>query len=284
MIALDASGWSVGVDPALGGAILHARHDGRNVLRAAPAGCTDPLQAACFPLVPYANRIAGGRFDFAGRAYRVPRNFGDHPHSLHGVGWQSAWEVAENSAASVTLRLDHAGDARWPWPFVTEQVVTLSDAALEIRLGLTNSGDRAMPAGVGLHPYFPTRPDTRLRFSADVAWLSDATQLPTRRVAADHFGDWTIGATVARADLIDTAWDGWDGRAALVDADGETVVAATGASILHLYIPPGAGFLCVEPVSHLPDAINRDGMPVLESGARAELSMTITPGTALNHG
>ena len=57
--------------------------DGVDLLRRAPDGADDPLAMASFPLVPYANRIAQGRFAFDGADHQLPRNFGDHPHSIH---------------------------------------------------------------------------------------------------------------------------------------------------------------------------------------------------------
>ena len=45
---------------------------------------------------------------------------------------------------------------------------------------------------------------------------------------------------------------------------------------LHLYRPPHADFFCLEPVSHLPDAINREGMPAIAHGATLHLELTLT--------
>ena len=66
---LRAGPWEAGLLPSLGGAIAYLTRDGRDVLRRAPEGVDDPLATGCFPLVPYANRIAHGRFSFAGAAF-----------------------------------------------------------------------------------------------------------------------------------------------------------------------------------------------------------------------
>jgi aldose 1-epimerase len=39
-----------------------------------------------------------------------------------------------------------------------------------------------------------------------------------------------------------------------------TLSASAGMDFLHLYMPPGRGFFCAEPVSHMPGAIQRPGM------------------------
>ena len=45
------------------------------------------LDAASFPLVPYVNRIRGGRFTFRGREVRLAPNMAGDPSPLHGQGW-----------------------------------------------------------------------------------------------------------------------------------------------------------------------------------------------------
>ncbi len=107
-LVLRAGALEAALSPAAGGSLLWLRHGGEDVLRPAPDNCHDPLGMANFPLIPYANRIANGRFGFDGRDYQLPRNFGDHPHSIHGTGWQAAWTVGDQGANAVRLVQDHA--------------------------------------------------------------------------------------------------------------------------------------------------------------------------------
>ena len=62
--------------------------------------------------------------------------------------------------------------------------------------------------------------------------------------------------------LIDNCHEGWDGAATLTDRRGTTRIASTGTPFVHLYAPPGEGYVCVEPVSDRPDAFNREDAPV----------------------
>lgn len=107
-------------------------------------------------------------------------------------------------------------------------------------------------------------------------WLADATMLPTERVAAAYFGDWTAGAAVPGDALIDNAYEGWDGLAQIGQRRGRITMRGEGADALHLFRPPGADFFCAEPVSHLPDAINRGGMDILAPGETRTLAMTLS--------
>lgn len=274
--ALCAGPWEAGLLPELGGAIAYLTRDGCDVLRRAPDGVDDPLESGCFPLIPYANRIAHGRFSFAGEAYRLPLNFGDHPHSLHGVGWQSRWTMEMEGPADAVMALRHAGGTGWPWPFRAEQRLTLDDDGLTVSLLLTNEGDQTMPAGLGFHPYFPRDASTRLTMAAERMWEGDETMIPTRAVAADAFGDWRAGAGFPDR-LIDNSFDGWTGQAVIDGAGGVTRIGAIGARAVHLYAPPGETFLCVEPVSHLPDALNQGfAIDTLDPGETLTLTMRIT--------
>ena len=279
-VTLAAAGWEVAVWPWLGGAIASCRSDGADVLRATAAGATDPLDTACFALVPYANRIAHGRFRFAGVEHRLRRNVRDHPHALHGVGWQRRWTVAARSATSVTLVHSHDGDVDWPWRYRAEQRIALDGSGLSVALSLTNAANEPMPAGLGLHPYFPAPAGTQLRLAAATVWQSDATLLPVASAPAASVVDWTRGAAVAQGRLIDHTYQEWDGQATITHGEhgGTTRLSASGARGVHVYAPPGEAFCCVEPVSHLPDAINRPDtmtIDVLAPGGTLELAMRI---------
>jgi len=274
-VKLDAHGWALELLPALGGAIGALRHNGNDVLRATPEDATDALATGCFPLVPYANRIAHGRFEFGGQEYQLPLNFGDHPHSLHGLGWQAEWAVVEAGIDHATLTHAHDGGAGWPWAYRAEQRFVLAPVAVRVELSITNTGDALMPAGIGLHPYFPCDAETYLTFSAERVWLADDTMLPTQAAEPAHFGDWSAGAPVAGETLIDNAYEGWRGAARIEQGWGGVEMRGEGADVLHVYRPPGAAFFCVEPVGHLPDAINRDGMDLLAPGETRTLAMVL---------
>nr|WP_157220774.1 aldose 1-epimerase [Sphingomonas formosensis] len=264
--------------PDRGGAVLAWRIGGQDMLRPAPRAARDPLAMASFPLVPYANRIANGRFAFGGRDYRLPRNFGDHPHSLHGLGWLSGWDVQAAASHSATLCHRHPGRGAWPWPYSATQRIELTGEALAIDLAVRNDAAGTAPIGLGLHPYFPVSQATRMQFDAARLWLSEPPDhLPQALAPAGRLGDWSGGAAAMGTILIDHYYAGWTGVATLRrDARTRLTLTATGARGLHVYRPPDAGFLCLEPVSHMPDAINRpEGMDELEPGQSRTLAMTI---------
>lgn len=178
--ALAAHGWQLELLPETGGAIAALRRKGRDILRPAPRGTTDPLETGCFPLVPYANRIAGGRFRFGGRDVRleVPDRFA--PHALHGQGWHLPWRVGIERGDRAELACHHPAGA-WPWAWTARQRFVLEPDGFNAELALTNESPEPMPAGLGFHPYFPAGPASVLKFAAGSVWLTGTDLIPQRR-------------------------------------------------------------------------------------------------------
>jgi aldose 1-epimerase len=286
LLTLTAGDWRATVAPGQGGAILSLDWRGQPVFRPTPAGATDMLETACFPLVPYANRIADARFGFEGRDVRLTALDRFAPHALHGDGWLNPWAVETASEDSVEMSLNWPGDvdpdgAGWPWPWLARQTVRLSEDGLEIVLSVTNTGDAVMPTGLGLHPYFHKSADSRLRLSATGVWLTDAREIPERLAAPAVVADWSGGLALAEAPFVDHAYAAWNGEA-VMEGGGRRVVmrGGAGAEWAQVYAPVGADFFCVEPVTHRPDVLNapegeQGGLARLLPGETQSLVMTV---------
>jgi aldose 1-epimerase len=279
VITLRDNGAVLDLLPKIGGAVSRFSVDGVDLLRRAPPATANVLETGCFPLMPFANRIANGVFTFAGETVRLPRNFGDHPHPLHGDGWRNAWRVEAQTQSAATLAFEHASGA-WPWAYEARQAFELSPRALAITLGIANRSARAMPVSLGFHPYFPRFAQTRLRADVAGVWRSDDTCIPTAPAAASHFLDLANGAALADAPFVDHCHFGWKGRAAIEQPGYALHLAASpNLDFLHCHVPQGASFFCAEPVSAMPDAFNRppaqSGMRVLAPRETFAVSMTL---------
>jgi aldose 1-epimerase len=286
MLRLELGDSSVVVAPETGGAVLGWLYRGTPVLRrATPEAVLDGnvRMFGAFPLLPFCNRIAHGRFTWEGRSYQLDRNFGDHPHSIHGVGWQQQWEVAATADASVSLMLDYAGDARhWPFSFRAGLEYRLSEHGCQVTFYLTNCHSDPAPAGIGLHPYFPRAAGQTLRFDAGGVWLNDADSLPLQHNAVpadwEHRAPRPVGSVV-----LDNCFTGWSRRARIAGvAGGLTIEADAAFRHLQVFTPAGKDFFCVEAVSHVADALNRkelaadQAMHVLQPGETLSGSITFT--------
>ena len=271
ILKIRHDGWELDLAPGLGGAIVRCRwqcSNGRwvDVLRPTADGTCHVLNASCFLLTPFSNRVRDGIFTFAGVRHRLPVN-GPGPHPLHGAGWQRPWQVVEAGPAHAVLSYCHKPDS-WPYPYCIEQRFELRNGRLVVALTARNTGTRAMPFGFGLHPYFPRT--ARCTLTAQVAgqWLTDADILPTGHVAPAPASDPTSGLMIATSDL-DTVFTGWSGDAEIHWPERQLRLglrASQNLRFLVVYTPPGADFFCVEPVSNCTDAFNLAGNRHVDTG------------------
>lgn len=219
------------------------------LLSSEPGALQSVRPCASYPLLPYSNRIGGCRFQWRGRNCTTLPNFGSSPHSLHGVGWQRPWRIVAHEGTSVRLVLEHGPDAHWPFAFEAEQRIDLSPQGLRLGLRLTNTDSRPAPAGLGWHPYFPKRRHSRLHAELTGRWeRDDETELPTQRITYPG-----IDADIEQLDF-DHCFDGWRGTARLRD-DMLSLRLDSSLSCLVVYTPPNKPYFCVEPVSHVSNAL-----------------------------
>nr|WP_294521101.1 aldose 1-epimerase [uncultured Rhodopila sp.] len=287
MLTLTAGESSIVVAPETGAGITGWML-GRTALtrRALPEATSggDSHAMALFPLLPYCNRIGAARFAWQGVEYRLARNFGDNPHSIHGVGWQRAWTVVSVGPSAVTMVLEHRADPSWPFAFEAEVTYGLTASGLHIAMRLTNRHGFAAPAGMGIHPYFPKEHDPALRFNASGVWENGADALPQRHGPVPPEWQHAVFLAVAQSRL-DNCFTGWDGRADIRAAAASLRIEASAVfRQLQVFTPHWADFFCVEPVTHVPDAVNRDDLPadqamhVLAPDETLSGTISLTPG------
>jgi aldose 1-epimerase len=277
LITLQAGDFRLTLDPQTGGAIAALTFRGKELLRPvadARLAAQHGRAVAAYPLIPYANRIAWGRFRFGGEKFQLTRNFGDHPHTIHGNAWMNPWSVAEAGEQSAILTFDSAPCADWPFAYRAEQAFSLHPTRLDLALSVLNTDRRPWPAGIGLHPYVSRTPETTLRFVADTAWTTGADSLPDAREAVAGRFAFDQGRAIGASE-IDACYAGWGGTAQIaMPEDGLvlTLSAAPPMDHFQVYTPAGQTYMGLEPVTNMPDAINRmeivadQGLVVLGAG------------------
>lgn len=255
LLSLKAGTLVVDLAPSLGGAIARFAVAGADLMR--PLSPGGPASAAAaYPLVPYSNRIANGALKVDGTTYRLAPNWPGSIHPMHGEGWSRPWQVASHDPRSATLVQDYAGagddnPGGWPFRYRAQQSLRLDEGGLRVEMAIENREDRAVPAGVGLHPFFVRDPDTTLAFRAAAVWLGDRDILPVERVAVP--AAWRHDDPRVAVTGLDNCFDGWDGRATIAwPSRGWRLELRASEPFRHavVYTPPGRDYLCVEPVSH----------------------------------
>ena len=278
-LVLTASKLRCEIVPSLGGCIAGLWLGDVAVLRSPGAGALERARASgSYPLVPFSNRVAHATLAWDGTNHPLIKNFGTEPHAIHGVGWTRPWDVIEADERFALLNYQHQPDGAWPFAFDTTQAFRLSDNALEMTLSITNQSAQATPVGLGWHPYFVKRPNSRISFQATGRWEMDALKLPTHRSASS-------GITAACATLdVDHCFDGWSGALHLQD---ELLHTRITSSMERLVVFTNAAQHCIaiEPVSHVNNAINLMaqgvasaealGVQVLQPGESMTREMTL---------
>lgn len=278
-----ASGASIAtLAPGVGGSLARLSLRGHEILRRGPIGLdarSDPRDFSEFPMAPWVNRIAGGRFRWRGCEIDVSRGPKEDPQGLHGTAWRTPWHVIARRDNEASLGLEWRGGEGWPFPFRMVRTFSLTADQLLITASLTNLGPHPMPAASGFHPYFPSD-GARLCAATEACWINDTAGIPS------HLG---LQATVGRmqsgllieSEAIDNCFTGWDG-AATIDWPTHRLALTTEPPLrfLQVYSPSGAGYFCAEPQTAMPDAFNRDvatgGLEVLGAGLNQTVKLRLT--------
>jgi aldose 1-epimerase len=284
-LTLRAGNLELVLSPSIGGAIHSFRWLGAEqpvpLMRESHSDEQSVLGHASFPLVPYVNRIRGGRFDFRGREVRLQPNMAGDISPLHGQGWLGAWSVESHGNQDAELRFVHeAGE--WPWTYEALQIVSLDEAGLSIRLMCRNDSETAMPCGLGQHPYFPCTAETRIDTIVRTAFEIDENVLPTYEVPAA--GRFDLEDRAVCGQDFDHGFGGWGGEALLTDPawPAPLRLSSPNAHYFQLYSPASGGIFVAEPVSHANAALNEPeerwaelGMRVLEPAEDMRLDMRL---------
>ncbi len=269
VITLESDRQHLQLVPALGGGV--AAWGWRTLQGWTPLfrpwdGEEDRYTLACFPLVPWSNRITGGSIEQDGVHYRLQPNRADEPYPIHGDGWLQAWQVVEREHDRIRLSLTSKEYGGNPYHYRATQNFRLLPNGLAIDFSVTHLGADSLPYGLGLHPYFTRNEQTRLLMHATGVWLSGADPIPlvhTRDFPPTF--DYNAPAPL-EGPLIDHCFTGWDGEAVIDYPDRDLTITmrmedCNGYSLF--YRPPKEHYFCLEPITHPIDAFHMEGRPGL---------------------
>jgi aldose 1-epimerase len=130
---------------------------------------------------------------------------------------------------------------------------------------VTNRGARELPFGIGFHPWFDRTPDARLEIAAASAFEMDERQMPVRAIPFETVSGGGTSFNISERMPFDTPLAGWSGRAAIHWPSRRTrlsIEATPALGLAHIFAPVTPEVFCVEPVSHMPDVVNRRHLAV----------------------
>jgi aldose 1-epimerase len=254
MTRLAGSGWTARIRPEHGASFVQLAHGGADVLVPVPdSEHAGRARGGGYWMAPFCNRIDAGRFHAAGREWQLPINRPQQQVAIHGFAREAPFQVEEHKPGHA-LFVQHLEVPETPWRCEIRFALGLGEAGAAIDFAIRHDGDAPCPYGFGWHPFFARPTATRLAFQATHLIDADERGLPMPVAASTGFdGD------VSEILGMDAHFAGWDGTARLDLGGRRFTLRASGAWArnLHVFAPREHDFLCVEPVTHATDAINR---------------------------
>ena len=242
-------------------------------------------------LAPWANRLPSWRYRAAGVEVDLDGlDLATDPGGLpiHGTltahrGWRLERLAAEADRAVLEAGLDY-GDwpellAAFPFPHRLTVTFALQGASLAVTTTLTATGDRPVPVAFGWHPYL------RLPGAPRAAWRLllpfrthlelDDRGLPTGQAADEPAEAAPVGERTFD-DLYVLDADPAERRLGL-EAAGRRLVVGYGDGYDHaqVFAPPGAEFVCLEPMTAPTAALATGATPLVAPGDSFSARFTI---------
>lgn len=261
-IVLASASASATVHPAAGGRLGQLVVDGRPLLRGPEAGSLTWNEWGCYPLLPWSNRIPGGRIQFEGRSLEVPVSWTDGS-ALHGLAARDAWTVVESTTTTADLTI--AFDVGC-YQVSGRQTFSLTATHLDLELEVVNRGPDRVPAGLGIHPWFVAGP---ISVPADQAWPGEPMPTgPPRAVTRDE-----DLRTLRTPPSMDRCYTALTDHAAQVPG----LRLSWSGPVTQVVVYSGTpGWVCVEPVT-----MANDGFRLAEEGVPGSGVVALDPGAAL---
>lgn len=216
----------------------------------------------CYPLVPWSNRIPGGRFHVDGEEVQLPVNHPDGS-AIHGLGAVAEWSIVERTPSSVRLAVELA---EGPYDLRSDLAYELAADGLRVELSVEQRGEAVVPVGLGLHPWFRLGP---VRVPADRRWPGEP--LPTGPTPVPVEGRHDLRARVV-PEPMDACFTG------LTDSVAEAPGVRLGWSgpVVAVVVYRSADAVCVEPVT-----MANDGFGMAERGWPGHGVQRLGPGDRL---
>jgi aldose 1-epimerase len=279
--------------PGLGLLGTSLRHRGEELL-ALPGGVEgyrDGHVTGLPLLAPWANRLPGWRYRAAGVEVDLDGlDLHTDPGGLpiHGTltahrGWRLERLAVDADRAVLEAGLDY-GDwpellAAFPFPHRLTVTFALQGASLAVTTTLAATGDRPVPVAFGWHPYLrlPGAPRAawRLLLPSRTHLELDDRGLPTGKAADEPAEAAPVGERTFD-DLYTLDADPAERRLGL-EAAGRRLVVGYGDGYDHaqVFAPPGAEFVCLEPMTAPTAALATGATPLVAPGDSFSARFTI---------
>lgn len=247
-------------------------------------------------LLPWPNRLDGGRFEFDGVHEQAPLDEPGAGNAIHGLTRWLQWEVLDAATDRAVLGCHLHPRPGWAWPLELRIAYRLARAGLEVTVGARNTGQRRSPWAAGFHPYLAAPHGSvdriELLVPASTVYRTDDRGLPTGTEALRGGQEDFSSPAVIGDSVLDHCYTGLardaEGVATVVARDpvaGGSVTLSLGPAWSHVMVFTGDTVggrartgLAVEPMTG-PANLLRSGesLVIIDPGEVWEGTFSISP-------
>ena len=241
-------------------------------------------------LVPWPNRLRGGRYRFDGTDYQLALTEPGKGNAIHGLARWTRWVPVQHESARVTLVNDIVPQTGYPFEMHVEVSYALrADSGLTVTMSAQNTGSRRAPFGAGCHPYLSVPggriDDAVVTVPARERILVDDAAIPVGVAPVEGTPyDLRDGRPLGELRL-DDCFTGLDGRGQVEVRSGDAGARLWFDDVFRYVqvftqdnLAGGGPAIAVEPMTCPANAFNStDGLLVLDPGDRWTGSWGIQP-------
>lgn len=224
-------------------------------------------------LIPFANKIYNGTFNFHGKQYHLKKNDSNQHHAAHGFMYSASMKIKEVGYSFIILEYNYIGDqAGYPFLFSTTIHYSIHpETGFSCAITVKNNCSTDMPLSVGWHPYFSVENnvnDAQLKLPECNCCITNEENIPVGLYQKnEEFLDWKqIGnkgmnncyKTTTAASLIEIG---------LRYLEKSLVIwqEADKFPFFQIYTTPDRRSIAIEPMSGCIDSFNNeDGLLILK--------------------
>ncbi|BFH74073.1 aldose 1-epimerase [Sulfurisphaera javensis] len=211
-------------------------------------------------LIPFANRVKGGEYEFEGVKYTLPKN--KEGNAIHGLVLDKIFTIKEIGEDFVTLSYDLSHNG-YPTKLHIEIKYEVNESSLMTTFLVKNIGDRKAPLTVGAHPYFIVSNDWDI-YPKEVKQCIMKNNIPTGEI---------INSTLSHKDYDDCFLVEEDVK--LVSSHSSILIKRENLPFIQIYSGV-KGALAIEPMSGAPDAYHNGlGLKIINPGEEMKFSFKV---------
>lgn len=242
-------------------------------------------------LAPFPNRIKDGQYAFEGKTYQLPINQVKEQNAMHGLLFDKTFKIesmqTKNNQAYLTLSYLYKGDADgYPFPFKCKvSYIWNPEQFLNISVSIENTGQTALPAGFGWHPYF-TFPDVvdklALQLNCTHQYKVDERMIPTMETQTfDGFQNINLINETQFDDCFALPQNKTIATTLKDKNNGIelSIILETGKhqyNYIQIYTPKDRKSIALEPMTCMPDAFNNgEGLWKLQPEEKIEVAFKL---------